>query len=468
MASLPSNRSPEREAILKEIQICVDFVEGESAVKARNKEYLWPFDASMTDEAYKIYKMESQLPEFTSTFHQSLVGAMLRRDPKVALPATASWITDNFGDRGQGLMLWMSEVLDRHLITTNEWIFIDYPVVKGDLSRADVEKQNVRPYPIHVTAESILEASSELINSKEVLTEFRYEKEEPKEGSAEFDYSKQKRIVRLYVEDGVAYRQDYVDDQKDGTRVTFVQGGKNLSYIPIFSLNGQIKPVIPLLLKMANTDKHAYNKKSRRNHYGLLMGTTTITTAGLDKSDRDLIGGMGGIWHAGDINAKFGTISLDVGVINGYKIMLDEDTFTAAAIGARMFTEHGKEAQSGTALAIKNASSYATLGYISTVFSKIISDILKFVILWDSKVVVNDTDVVVELSKDFIPEVLNGTDMTALVGARLQNVIPDRVFFDALKRGELIGDDYTYQQFRDELDAQLAVEPDNDDTPPQE
>ena len=341
------------------------------------------------------------------------------------------------------------------LVTTG--FLIDFPDVEGGRSKLDDQTQGIRPYPIVIAAESILDVRSEMINSVEVVTEFRYSKTEMKTTDGPFDYETQERVVRLYLENGVAYRQDYVDNAKDGAPKVFNIGEESLKRLPIFSLNGQTAPVKPVLLDICDVDVQAYNQKSRRNHVSLLMGTTTFYTKGLSEEERKEIGGLGGMWH-GPEACDFGSLSAEPSVISGYKIVLDEFSASAASFGARMFAETGKEAESAEALAIKNASSHATLGHLATILSTVIEDILRFVILWDTEKDIAKGDVRIEFSKDFIPATLNGQDLTALIGGFMQGAIPLSVFFNALKRGEIIPDGMTEDQFKTEQADTLPIQ----------
>jgi len=451
----PSKKTNEWEVVSTQVKKCRDFVAGESAVKGEGETYLMKFDPTMMVDRYNLYKEEAQTVGLTSAFHESLLGALTRRQPTITIPTAADWLLDTFGDRGQGLQLWLLEALGSQLTSGNDFVFLDYPSQEAESIRLGID---VKPYPIMIRAEDIIATNVEMVGSAQVLTEFRFSVNELDPSNKLFDDKERTRVVRLFLKDGLAYRQDYVQDKEEGELMEFVLKGKRLDVLPVFSWSGQMKPVTPLLLAMADLDQHSYNQQSRSNHYSLLMGTSTLVVTGVTGDEADSFQGLGGIFTTESEQAKFSMLGLDPSIVAAYETKLATNRLTAAALGARMFAQESKQAETAEALSIKNAGSHATLGQLATTFGKVLQEILAFTIYWDTGVMPTPVDVAVEFSKDFIPAVLNGTDLTALVGARLQGAITDRVFYEALVKGELIAEDYLFEEFVEDRQAQLAVE----------
>ena len=455
-----STISPDRAALLPDVTMVRDFVEGERQVKSKGVEYLLPFSPNMDDDFFELYLREAQIGGTTQAQHSAITGALLRRPPRVELPVSSQWVYNSFGDRGQGLMLWLAETLNSQVASSNDWIFVDYPVVVGDMSPADAETAGIYPYAVGIKAEDVLDARTEMIGAHEQLVDFRYQTvAQVAVEDDEFDYEPRVIVTRLYIEEGIAYRQDYLDDLPHGTRGSFTVKSKPLRRLPLFSLNGQHAPVKPMLLPMAILDYHLYNKKSRRNHYNYVMNTSTIITSGVAKDEAKNLQELGGRWDLGDYQAKAYTIGVDAQVLSSSKMVIDEDLNTAAALGARVFADDTREAESAEALAIKNAASHAAMSHTANVFSTVITQIVSFAIYWQTGTMPADGEVIIELSRDFIPTVIEGNDLTAMVNASVQNKLPDEVLYNALLKGELIPDGMTFEDFRAANADQSFAEP---------
>ena len=472
--STVETRSPAYTENLTKISRVRDFIFGEDAIKAHDKPlpmnsdqfYLYPFNSEMEKSDYLFYSMESQFTGVTSAMHNALSGALLRRDPDVVLPDDASWIMDSFGETKQGLLLWLSETLSNQLISSNDWVFIDYPDTSGQvISQATREAEDIRPYPIHIQAEAVLDARTDMVNGVNKLVEFRYltVRSVIKDASNPFQYTNENYVVRLFLQENIVYRQDYIDGKPQGPEVTFNIGNQgNLDTIPVFSLSGINAPVLPYLNQFANSERALYNKVSRRNHAFFLNNTITPWTSGVDSKDQDQISGFGQFWHLGEADASVGTLQMPQGLMADSKIVIDDDYLRLAGLGARMFADGTSQAETAQALSIKNASSHSVLAHISTNFSSVIENILSFVIYWDTGTYPEEGTISVTFSKDFIPEELNGQDLTALVAARMQGLITDRIFYGALNKGELIPEGYTIDEYQADMGDVLITEPPRD------
>ena len=85
----PSKKTNEWEVVSTQVKKCRDFVAGESAVKGEGETYLMKFDPTMMVDRYNLYKEEAQTVGLTSAFHESLLGALTRRQPTITIPTAA-------------------------------------------------------------------------------------------------------------------------------------------------------------------------------------------------------------------------------------------------------------------------------------------------------------------------------------------------------------------------------------------
>ena len=111
---------------------------------------LLPFSASMTQQQYNFYRAEAELPGFTSQYARTVIGSLLRKGVSLDLPEDApedahEWLMNEFTSDGRSILHFLDEALWEEIQTSRAWVYVDYPVVDGELSLE--EQRKLKPYP---------------------------------------------------------------------------------------------------------------------------------------------------------------------------------------------------------------------------------------------------------------------------------------------------------------------------------
>ena len=122
---------------------------------------LIPFSESMTQEQYKFYKAEAELPGIVSEYAKMLVGGLLRKKPQLELPdelpeAAKEWILNEFSIDGNSLAITLDRILWEEMQTSRCWIQVDYPKIENPYSLSREDYDVYRPYPIIWEAENVI------------------------------------------------------------------------------------------------------------------------------------------------------------------------------------------------------------------------------------------------------------------------------------------------------------------------
>ena len=466
---------------------------GEASVKAYDgvvdvatfKNMLIPFSPSMSQQQYSFYRAEAELPGITCEFAKMLLGGLLRKEPVVKLPESLpedalDWITTSFSQDDASLVSFLDEAIWEELQTSRAWVYIDYPAVGNAADLTPDERAEVKPYPVLWKAEEVINTrvgpnKMGKLSLQLIITRGLEEFEVPGEV-----HPKLRDTIRIHeIHNGLfrvrVYRAEEETNQVPtvgGQRIhntrnkpkfefvevlsNFLVNGKPLDFIPAWPLNGQLKFQTPMLASIIDKEVALYNKMSRRNH--LLYGAATYTpviSSDMDDDTFDTIVTRGlGSW------LKIGQGDAATVLDTPTAALADMDRAIAAGIeemaklGIRMLSPEA--AQSGVALELRNAAQTARLGFLASKISRVMEQIIAFMIEWRYGVELETTDVKFTLSEDFSP-MPAGVDWLRLATEWYQQgLIPRSVWLVLLKLNDMLPPDY------DDEDGAVEIEKDQE------
>jgi hypothetical protein len=448
---------------------------------------LLPFSPSMTQEQYNFYKAEAELPGLTAQYVKVLIGGMLRKSPEMVLPQDApegalDWLKNEFTSNNDSLVAFLSDALTEELYTSRAWVMVDHPVVVNYEALEKEERDKIRPYPILLEAESVInwKVGPHPVTGKHCLLFFvvRGFEENFEENEYHPDYIETVHVHELDAEG--FYRVKKYQIEKKPAEVGFINGqrqndfhrgggsgwelisvsgnilanGKRMTYIPALPLNGNIHGDEPLLMPLIDREVSLYNKVSRRNH--LLLGSATYTPVIVsdmtdDQFEEVVEGGLGS-WIKVNQGDDVKALETPSRALRDMEQIIQNTVNEMARLGIRMMAaENGGGRESGVALEIRNAGQSAMLSSISFKVSSQMKRVIIWMLNWKYDTNYKVEDITFNLTPDLNPAPL-GADWLRLVTEWYQGgLIPRSTFLEIAKANDIIDANYDDIAGQDEI-----------------
>jgi len=152
------------------------------------------------------------------------------------------------------------------------WIMVDAPPRSGTISKADVQRQNLRPYLVHLRPEDILGWKTETVNNVTAVTQLRIAETVKEPGEDEFDQVEVEQIRVLDVtESGVQVRIFRKADAKNEFKWMlyndpYFTGLSEITVVPFYANRGGFWDAKPLLDDLADVNiAHWQSQSDQRN-----------------------------------------------------------------------------------------------------------------------------------------------------------------------------------------------------------
>jgi len=455
---------------------------------------LLPFSPSMSEEQFKFFKNEAELPGITAQLLTMITGGLLRKTPELKLPEEFSeevtdWILNEFDKDDSTMVSFLYRLLNEEIQTTRAWIFVDYPRIENPESLTKEELLQYKPYPIIQPAEAVINWRTrknrlgKIVLDRVIVRgyEERFEKNEfhPSYYDTvwvhELDEEEHYRIRKFVRRDEVTSIEVIAGSPQANPNKAFfveievidniVNNGEPLNFIPAWPANGNVEPLHPILQPIIDKEVSLYNKISRRNH--LLYGAATYTPyiiGDMTDEDFDKVVNAGlGSWLKFESGTEVGVLETPTAALADMDRTIAASIEEIARLGVRMLTPETD--QSGVALEIRNASQTAQIGSMNTRISNTMKQVIAFMINWRYGLTLKASDIDFSLSSDFRPLPV-GADWLRLVTEWYQQaLIPRSIWLLILKHNDLVPADYDDEEGRKEItkDMDLAMASTNDD-----
>jgi len=445
---------------------------------------LIPFSTSMSEDQYAFFRMEAELPGFCSQYMRVLVAGLLRKRPDLILPESVpegayDWIMSDFTSDHGSLVGFLDEALEEEITTSRAWVMVNFPYVEENADLTPEQKKNLKPYPILMKAESVInwrDGSNPVTGEKGlqmVIIRQTVEKYLPGEfhpslidtvwvheinGAGNY----QIRVYEKTPEDSVdVISGDYVskvDANKEtfdlvATETNILSHGKHLTSIPIFPLNGMVQGEEPILMPLIDREVGLYNKISRRNHlmYGAATYTPVIKSQMTDEElDKICQAGLGS-WLRVQPDEDISILDTPTAALKDMDRAIEQTVLEIARMGIRMLAPDVRE-QSGVALEIKNAAQTAQLATLNVKISQVMRAIITTMINWRYDMDISEEDVIFNLSPDFNPAPLGEEWLRLVTEWYDTGKIPRSTFLQILKSNDIIPSDYNDDDARQEIE----------------
>lgn len=435
--------------------------DGTHSMKKNAKLYIQKLKGA-EEEDYQNFIGREVFENYTKATAKGMSGLIFAKAPQIELPPKLKLLEDNID-------LASSSIVDLAQTTVNEILEVGRAGLLVDMMQyntmgmtvAEVQQLNIRPYIKLYTTENIINWDYDLINNQNelsllVLSEIynininMFEREE-------------KIRYRVYsIEEGVCVLRIYQANEKKAFDVVSesipMMNGKALTFIPFISIASEdltIDPTNPPLLDISDINI-SYWWLSIEHRNGLhWIGVPKPYGKGIDmKRGESVTFGASSIdiFPRGDAEIKFAEFT-GKGLSEMKEEKLEKKN-AMLALGARLLAPESSSQISENTMQMKTAGQRATIIQIADTVSRGITKALQYMAMW-----LNDSDnIIFKLNTDYNLSEMSPQMMTALFTGQQLGQIRKEDVFNALKKGEIIEESLTFEEWSGDLETQSPLD----------
>lgn len=440
-------------------QKCRDAREGQRAIRNGGTTYLPQLVSQPADE-YKKYRDRAVYFNATGRTVDAMTGLVFRKDMTVTAPESIKpWLEDiTLSD--ETLADFAEACLEETITVCHGGIFVDMPKTTGQLTKAQADAQQIRPYLVLYKTESILNWELARVNNVyQLINLWLSETYKDKEGE-------QQEQVRQLILNGGIYYQDIWRKADNGEwyvheTIVPLKNGANLTAIPFYPLSAR-KPtmdvIAPPIEALVDINISHYQNSADLENGAHIAGLPTPYATGLQQTfDQNGVATGPNIYLGSSTFLTFADPETKVGFLQcgseGFATLeklMDRKEQQMAALGARMLAPEKKDAEAAQTHEIKRGGESSILSKICGVVERQITKALMFASSW----VGIEGEIAIELNRDFFPPQFTGADLTAWVSARQAGEISKETLFNVIKYAEWYPEEKTFEE------EQAAIESD--------
>jgi hypothetical protein len=453
------------------------FTEGARIVRGLGETYL-PKPSGWKDSEYNSYRARAEVYGAVDRTIDGLDGAIFRKAPQIEVPAGSDDVLKDITLSGKTAIEWIRDVVREVLTPGRHGALVEFSGVVGAAGAPNpVPTGGERPYVVSYTAEQIINWETANIDGTTKLVKVVLEEVVAQPSAADefiVVYQTRYRVLRLrdrqYVVELWSATAKSAQQSIAGGPAQTVEDlmfekmsetipqrrGQLLDFIPFFffGVSGQsVAPEKPPLLDVTDLCILHYMTSADYAHGLHWVGLPTPWVTGMSTKDKFEIGPSSAIVLE-DPNAKVGMLEFTGTGLSAVKDRLDGLERKMAALGARILEEQKSQAESGTAIKLRQSGDASVLAGISDAVSRACEAVLACMLWWHGSDK-EQPDVTVALNMEFFGSAMDPQLLTALMQTWQAGGISKETFLWNLKKGEMLPEDRTIE---DEL-AKISTEP---------
>lgn len=449
----------ETESIWKK---CRDVIAGQEKIHSEGSLYL-PKLTGQTEVEYSSYVNRSLFYNAAQRTIDAMTGLLFRKPAVYKFPKNLSNVLSNIDKNGNNLNNFAEDVAEEVLTTGRIGLLVDYPKVETNnnkqITRADVEKNNIYPFVIKYKTENVINWSVSTVNNVKVLTQVVLVEHNEVENDFVTSTQKQYRVLKLD-QSGFYFQQIWKEIQDTAGKVSLVfsesiypkKQGQNLNYIPFFIITpkGQEFDIQkPPFLDLINVNLSHYKTSADIEHAAHFTALPTAVVTGHSMQDGETLKiGSSSAWVFSESDAKASYLEYTGQGIDALEKRLEKKEQQMAALGARMLIPDKVLVESAETHTIKRQGENSALSSVSETISDVITKVLKEIVSWEG---LSTEEVFYELNKDFVPSRMSPQELTALLQTWLAKGIAFKDFVEQLQKGEIISPDRNAEEIQDDI-----------------
>ena len=413
---------------------------------------------------YKQYKQRAVWYGFTSRTLSGMLGAAFRKEPQLEVPAVLQYIDEDVDSAGVGIEQQAAASLSGVLKFGRHALFVDFPKTDGEVSRATMEAQAIRPFIRSIDADDVINWRTEQVGGRTVLTLVVIEEEHQVDDGFGLSCIPQMRVLRLTA--GVYsveiwQKQGGSDYQLVEMVVPQKANGQTFSEILFYFIgsennDSEIDP--SPLYDMAQINVAHFRNSADYEDSCYIVGQPMAYMAGLDQNWVDMLekkglylgsrailplpaGGSAGIMQPQPNTMPFEAMKHkeEQAVALGARLVQP----TLAAKTATQSSGEQNVQHSVLSLCVKN---------VSEAYNMAINAMLEFA-------GAPGADFTFELNTEFVEMTLDAQMLTALIQAWQSGKFPEGDLWAQLKKYGIIDPQKTDEQIKGELESARPVGP---------
>lgn len=435
-------------------QRCRDAVNGSDAIKARGGTYL-PHLSEQSGEEYTAYKMRALWYGAAARTTQGLVGAIMRKDPVVTIPAALADHVKDVTLTGISFTAFAKTTLEEVLKTGRYGVLVDMPAA---------EHETQRPYYAAYSAESIINWETVAVHGVQKLTLVvlceRVMVPKPDDRYAR-QCVEQYRVLRL--NDANTYEvetyRESVNTKGDWESqgvVTPTFRGAPFTYIPFcFFGPNTITSAIekPPILDLVDVNLSHYRSSADLEHGRHFCGLPVYFFSGIPSLEKIRIGSSQAL-TAVDPNAKAMIVEFTGQGLGALEKALESKEKLMAVLGARLLEESKSAVEAADTLSMRFSGEQSVLRSVASSVSTGLSKLLEWAALWSGVSPEEAKTATAKLNTDFMDARLSFTEAESLVRIWQSGAISYETMYYSMERGEVTRPGVTAEDERELIDSQ--------------
>lgn len=431
-----NNTHPQYDDMVPEWTMMTDVCSSERHMHLRGEAYI-PRLKGQNDDKYDAYLNRAAFVMFTKRAVEAFHGMVMRKDVHVE-----GHDSINVDGEGSTINNYVSKIVLDYLKYGRGGTLIDMPVVNEPMTIADEIENNIFPRMLYYSCSNIINWKTKIINNVKVLSMVVL-RESVNTSEDEFSHDVQYtyRVLDLVEEGGKhVYRQRKYDHNynQEGADIYPLRKNVKIPFIP-FYFHGGIDVKFPPLLPIAEQNKHHYMLDADYKHGLHMVALPTPWVSGIDKANAPTEIGPTALWVLEDENAKCGMLEFTGQGLAAIEKAMGNIVEIIVTLASRVIApQKSSNDESALAAAIRNNSETSTLASIVDQLSSDISNALRTVAWWAGK---DPSKIAVAINKDFMPNMMSGTDVLAYITGWIKGGISYESLFQILKKGEIVKGD---------------------------
>jgi hypothetical protein len=442
---------------------CRDAVEGSDAIKKKRETYLPKLSEKMKEADYQAYLKRASWYGASGRTVQGLLGAIMRKPPKVEAPEQLQTHCLDVTLTGKPLPIFAKDVTGEVLTTGRAALLVDLP---------SDGRPTARPYWVRYSAEQVLNWRTIMTNGQTRLS-LVVLREDYDEIKDRFETAPAEQYRVLFLDESghyqvELYRRDpsvnraTADPVLVETIVPTVRGAR-LPYIPfvfIGPLSLDPGPDKPPLLDLFDVNISHYGNSADLEHGLHYTALPTPYVTGVAK-DTALRIGSSTAWAIPAENARVGMLEFGGSGLGAIREQMQNKEKLMAVLGARLLEEQKMGVEAAEAILLRGNGEQSVLQSIAATISLAFTQALKWHAAWTGMAAVDTLSVM--LNTDFFAMAMTSADLTALVASWQQGAISYDTLYYNLQKGEIARPGVDVDTERDLIAVQQPEPPSLDD-----
>lgn len=463
-----STPSSAHQAMRPALELVRALLGGTPSMRAEGKKLLPPHERE-SESAYKARLGRTTLHNHFRQTVKNLAAKPFAKPVQLGdkVPADLKRITSDIDLQGHDLTAWARPVFRSALSRGFTAILVDFPTVDPEKVRtlADEKKAGNRPYFVHLPAESILAAYSEVVNGVERLSHIRWlETETRRKGYEEV------RVQRVRVWEPTVWE---VHEQEGSNGWKQVDGGENeLGVVPVVlwyagEREGVAQAQPPLMDLAYKNQEHWQSSSDQRNVLTVarfpILAASGVTLPAPKQGAKDrtkdpeddpakLTLSPKAILYAEKPEGKFYYVEHTGKAIEAGQKDLEHIEDQMAMLGLELLVRR-TGTKTATESALNSAEAQSDLQAMAESFSDALEHALHFAAEWMG-VEVPDEALSVTVHSDFGVSSSDAAGVEVLFKAMMAGKLSREAFLRELQRRDILHPSFSPEDDEDKLDAE--------------